>query len=70
MNPKQMAMFNLIPPPENPIKTQKIMNRVSILYKYSKDDKAQIRQAKRYLEELQSSKKKTLLDVKILELLG
>ena len=70
MNPKQMAMFNLIPPPENPIKTQKIMNRVSILYKYSKDYKAQIRQAKRYLEELQSSKKKTLLDVKILELLG
>ena len=69
MSPKQVALFNLISPPENPMK--KIYEkRVSILYKYSKDNKAQIRQAKKFLEDLKKGKTKTLLDYKILELLA
>jgi hypothetical protein len=69
LNPKQLAMFNLIVPPENPVKKAEIKNRVSILYRYSKDKKAQIKQAEKFLEEIHS-KAKTKLDYKILELLA
>ena len=67
---KQLSLFNLISAPENPVKIKKCLNKVSILYKYSKDSEAQIRQAKKFLDDIKLGKKKTHLDVKLLELLA
>jgi hypothetical protein len=66
LSTKQLALFNLISPPENPLKTN-IKKKVSMLYKYSKDPQAQIKQAKKYLSKLKESQP-TGLDKKLLDL--
>ena len=70
LNPKQLAIFNLISPPENPMNIESLKKKVSILYKYSRDKKAQLKQAIKFLDDLKLGKPKTKLDFKILELLG
>jgi hypothetical protein len=70
MNPKQIALYNMICPPENPLKKTNFKNKVSILYRYQRDKKAQIRQADIYLEQLKNGKDKSHLDYKLLELLS
>jgi hypothetical protein len=69
MNPKQIALYNLISPPENPIKKSDFKNKVSFLYRYQRDLKSQIKQANIYLEDLKKGKRKSHLDYKLLELL-
>ncbi len=70
LNPKQIALYNLIAPPENPIKKTNLKSKVSILYRYQRDHKAQMKQANVYLEDLKKGKEKSHLDYKLLELLG
>ena len=64
---KQLALFNLISPPENPLKSN-LTKKVSILYKYSNDHQAQIRKVKKYLEKCKDPSKLTSLDKKLLDL--
>jgi hypothetical protein len=63
---KQLALFNMINPPENPLKPN-LKKRVSMLYKYSLDQKAQIKQAKKYLAKLRENPPSGL-DKKLLDL--
>ena len=66
-NSKQLALFNLISPPENPLNPD-LKKRISVLFKYSKDNDAQIKQAKKYLKRCQDSSKMTDLDKKLLDM--
>ena len=68
--PKQIALFNLIPKPENPLKPN-LKKKMSILHKYSKDPIAQILKAQKFIENCKNPDKKsrqTKLDKKLLDL--